>query len=261
MFLMTFAHVALEMVCFVVSTMTEAVRALVWVLAFVTQFMGQKFYLIPELFRTNVTWEGAFRYSIKPIFAVLRNIGGDGDVIPIRVDPFFKFWQSYIFIVVIVDIGAVFEAVDVIETAWYLDLHLSRAFWVGAARYSCVESRCVTRARLDSYSTLFWVRTAVMIVVGATFLCDLCYKTGFRGELLDQRLSLDRHQNLVLNNGLRRYHLRQKLDHLQIWRGHRLDIRCTGGEESRLLACQGIGDELWSRYTVRSLCPLFDSSS
>jgi len=102
--------------------------------------------MIPELFRTNGTCKLAFNDSIGPIFAVLRYVRSNGDLVPVKTDPFVKFWHFDEIFAFIIDAGAVLKAVDVIESTWNLDFNFSGAFRAGSTGNSSVATRGATGA-------------------------------------------------------------------------------------------------------------------
>lgn len=88
----------------------------------------------------------AFSDSISPIFAILRYVRSNGDLVPVKTDPFIKFWHFDEIFAVIIDIGAVLKAIDVIESTWDLDFNFSGALRAGSTGNSSVATRGATGA-------------------------------------------------------------------------------------------------------------------
>lgn len=125
--LVTLAHVALQVMGLLVATIAEAMRALEGVLGFVAELVRYQFSVASEGFAASCTGEMGLGDSVEPVFAVLRYVRCDRDVVPVEADPFLKFRNLDVFAAVVIEIRAIFEAVNAIETSWNLNLDLFRS--------------------------------------------------------------------------------------------------------------------------------------
>lgn len=81
----------------------------------------------------------ALLHTFEVILTVLRKIWCDWDIVPIESDPLLEFWKSDIFLGIFVRTGhIVLEALDIVETARYLDLNFRlRVGLIWGSRASC----------------------------------------------------------------------------------------------------------------------------
>lgn len=121
---MPLANMALEVRCLLVLLVAEHVWTFVQVLGLVRQLVSDELDVISELFVADGAGEVALGHALEPVLAILRDVGRDGNVVPVKADPILNFRQRDVFR------GGVEIRVrhvvlkDIFETAWDLDFHL-----------------------------------------------------------------------------------------------------------------------------------------
>lgn len=48
--------------------------------------------MVPELFVADGARQVALGYALEPVLAILRDVGSDGDLVPVESDPILNFW-------------------------------------------------------------------------------------------------------------------------------------------------------------------------
>jgi hypothetical protein len=84
-------NVAQEVCWLLVLARAELVWAFVQVLALMGQFASNQLDIIPELFVADRAFEIALGNAFEPVFAVLGDVGGDRDLIPVEANPILNF--------------------------------------------------------------------------------------------------------------------------------------------------------------------------
>lgn len=211
---------ALKLVCFLVLAIAETVWALEWVLHLVAQLMCYKFFLSPEFLAANRTRQGTVSHTFLEISQVLRYVWSNRYFIPVEPNPFVKFRESHILRRFLFMWGSVIKTVDIVESAWNLNLNLVGTF--------CAD-------RLVRNSGGFWAapmpRAAWLssdsIFGGPLLLCLWTNKLTLLSptDNLGHRVSLHHWHNLIRILGRQKkrlslIHLRLKLNLiLNLWLG------------------------------------------
>ena len=92
LFLVSLAKMASKMGGFVILAIAEHVWAFEQVLALMAQFTSCKLDMASELLRAVGALQVASGHAIEPVFAVLRDVRGDGHLVPVLANPVWDFW-------------------------------------------------------------------------------------------------------------------------------------------------------------------------